>query len=64
MTQIEDDRCPLHGHVLELVHDYDGDESGTWPVQWFQCRATYPPHTYRAEPNGSGDYYPVDEDGD
>lgn len=60
MSALLDYRCPIHGRDLELHHDFDGDETGTWPVQWFECPIGR--HTYHAEPNGIGDYYPVDDE--
>jgi ribosomal protein S27AE len=32
------DRCPsCDADALALHHDFDGDETGVWPIHWFAC---------------------------
>jgi len=56
------DRCLIDGADLELMTEWDGNESGgTFMVVWFQCRADAH-HYYHAENDGAGDYVPTDEE--
>jgi hypothetical protein len=61
---LDDFLCPIHGRDLVVVTEWDGDDRATWSVVHFACEATWPHHTFRAEPDGAGDFVPVVDDED
>jgi hypothetical protein len=56
------ERCPrCQLDKLVLHHDFDGDETGTWPIHYYECNAC---HQYVHAANIHGDYLPVNEEED